>query len=129
MPRVPVRQWVLVLPKRLCYFLNLNAKVAGDVLKIFLRCLETAIIKLSPGAARNAKIAYHLKKPNPAGITHIFMTPIESILSLTRGLGNGLVVPDWRVISTLIFEGAFLGCSMKKAEQAAILALADRRDQ
>ena len=35
-PRVPVRQWVLSLPKRLRYYLYHDPKIASKVLKIFL---------------------------------------------------------------------------------------------
>ncbi len=56
LPRTPFRQWVLVLPKRLRFFLQRDSKHAGGVLRILLRALDTAIRKASPGAPRNARI-------------------------------------------------------------------------
>lgn len=34
-PRVPVRQWVLSLPKRLRYFVQRDCELAGEVLRVF----------------------------------------------------------------------------------------------
>lgn len=36
-PQVPVRQWVLSLPKRLRYFVHRDGELAGRVLKLWLR--------------------------------------------------------------------------------------------
>jgi hypothetical protein len=38
--RLPVRQWVLSLPKRLRYFVRHDARTVTAVLKIFLRVVE-----------------------------------------------------------------------------------------
>ena len=39
-PPLPVRQWVLAVPKRLRYFLNRDPEALGAVLHIFLRVIE-----------------------------------------------------------------------------------------
>ena len=44
-PKVPVRQWVLSLPKRLRYFLYHDAKLAGKVLRIFLDEIRKQLIQ------------------------------------------------------------------------------------
>jgi hypothetical protein len=49
--RLPVRQWVLSLPKRLGYFLRHNARTVAAVLNIFLRVIEQRLRECSP---RNA---------------------------------------------------------------------------
>jgi hypothetical protein len=54
LPRVPYRQWVLALPKRLRYFLHRDAAHAGAVLRIFLRAVETAIRDACPHAPPKA---------------------------------------------------------------------------
>ena len=36
-PRLPVRQWVLAVPKRLRYFLERDAALRGAALRLFLR--------------------------------------------------------------------------------------------
>ena len=54
-PRIPVRQWVLSVPKRVRYFIYHNKKVSRDVLKIFLRAVETTIRKRSPGAPSTSR--------------------------------------------------------------------------
>jgi len=55
-PRVPVRQWVLSVPKRVRYFLAKDSRIAGGVLRIFLRALNTKLKKASPGADREARL-------------------------------------------------------------------------
>jgi len=47
-PRVPMRQWVLTVPKRVRYFLQRNPKLFGGVLRVFMRALNTALRKHSP---------------------------------------------------------------------------------
>jgi hypothetical protein len=49
-PHLPVRQWVLSVPKRLRPFLHQTPEVASAVLGIFLRGLRTALREGSPGA-------------------------------------------------------------------------------
>ncbi|MBC8423237.1 transposase zinc-binding domain-containing protein, partial [bacterium] len=42
-PRVPIRQWVLSLPKRLRWFLRHRPETLAPLLKVFLRAVETAL--------------------------------------------------------------------------------------
>jgi hypothetical protein len=49
-PHLPVRQWVLSVPKRLRPFLHQTPEVASAVLGIFLRALRSALRDASPGA-------------------------------------------------------------------------------
>ena len=54
-PQVPVRQWVLALPKRLRYFVHRDAELAGRVLNVWLRALEHRLRAGSPGAPSTAR--------------------------------------------------------------------------
>jgi hypothetical protein len=54
-PRVPVRQWVLSLPKRLRYFLHHDPALIGPVLRIFLDAVEDRLKASSPGAPAPAR--------------------------------------------------------------------------
>ena len=49
-PHLPVRQWVLSVPKRTRPFLHQTPQVASAVLAIFLRGLRSALRDASPGA-------------------------------------------------------------------------------
>ena len=49
-PRLPVRQWVLSVPKRLRYFMQRDAAVLGMVLRIFLRVIGQTLQASSPGS-------------------------------------------------------------------------------
>ena len=60
-PRLPVRQWVLAVPKRLRYFLRDDADLQGAVLRIFLDAVERCLCEHSAGcgdAARSGAVAF-----------------------------------------------------------------------
>jgi hypothetical protein len=59
-PRLPVRQWVLSVPKRLRYFMQRDGAVLNMVLRIFLRVIAQSLQTHSPGAAPVAKAALHI---------------------------------------------------------------------
>jgi hypothetical protein len=59
-PRLPVRQWVLSVPKRLRYFMQGDAVVLNMVLRIFLRVIAQSLQAHGPGAANVDKAALHL---------------------------------------------------------------------
>jgi len=50
LPRVPFRQWVLSVPKRVRWHLREKPEAAGGLLKVFLRAVETMVRRRSPGA-------------------------------------------------------------------------------
>jgi len=54
-PPLPVRQWVLSMPKRLRYFLEREPVAASAVLHILLRVVEAHLRKHSPGASAQAR--------------------------------------------------------------------------
>jgi hypothetical protein len=54
-PQVPVRQWVLSLPKRLRYFLHHHVDRVNPVLRIFLAEVEAALRSCSPDAPDGAR--------------------------------------------------------------------------
>lgn len=60
-PPLPVRQWVLAVPKRLRYFLQEDADLQGAVLRIFLDVVERCLCEHSPGggaAAHSGAVAF-----------------------------------------------------------------------
>jgi hypothetical protein len=59
-PRLPVRQWVLSVPKRLRYFLQRDGAVLNMVLRIFLRVIAQSLQSCSPGAAQVDKATLHI---------------------------------------------------------------------
>jgi hypothetical protein len=54
-PPLPVRQWVLSVPKRLRYFLEREPAAASAVLHILLRVVEAHLRGRSPGASAQAR--------------------------------------------------------------------------
>ncbi len=49
------RQWVVALPKRLRYFVHRDAELAGRVLNVWLRALESRLRQCCPGAPASAR--------------------------------------------------------------------------
>lgn len=54
-PRVPARQWVLSVPKRVRYLFRHESDTVGAVPRIFMRALETTLRQASPGAPATAR--------------------------------------------------------------------------
>ena len=59
-PRLPVRQWVLSVPKRLRYFMQRDGAVLNMVLRIFLRVITQTLQTHSPGPAHVDRAALHI---------------------------------------------------------------------
>jgi len=59
-PRLPVRQWVLSVPKRLRYFMQRDGVVLNMVLRIFLRVIAQNLHANCPGAANADKASLHI---------------------------------------------------------------------
>jgi hypothetical protein len=55
-PPLPVRQWVLAVPKRLRYFLQRDTALQGAVLRIFLSVVERCLREHSPSSPADARI-------------------------------------------------------------------------
>lgn len=56
LPPLPVRQWVLAVPKRLRYFLHRDADLQGAALRVFLRAVEQRLRAHSPGSGPAARL-------------------------------------------------------------------------
>jgi len=56
LPPLPVRQWVLAVPKRLRYFLQRDADLQGAALRLFLRVVEQHLRAHSPGSGPAARL-------------------------------------------------------------------------
>jgi hypothetical protein len=59
-PRLPVRQWVLSVPKRLRYFMQRDGAVLNMVLRIFLRVIAQSLQSNSAGAVNVDKATLHI---------------------------------------------------------------------
>lgn len=55
LPDLPLRQWVLVVPKRLRYFLQRDPELQGAALRLFLRAVEQCLRAHSAGAGPAAR--------------------------------------------------------------------------
>jgi hypothetical protein len=55
-PRLPVRQWVLSVPKRLRYHLERDPAIQNAALRIFLNAIERTLRQCSPGASATSQL-------------------------------------------------------------------------
>jgi hypothetical protein len=55
LPRVPFRQWVLSVPKRVRWHMQRKPEVVSGLLRIFLRAVETTLRQRSPDALEGAR--------------------------------------------------------------------------
>ncbi len=85
-PQVPVRQWVITLPKRLRYFLLRDSQLTGRVLQISLRVIERTLRAHCPDAPHTAKYG---------GITYIHRlgSMLNAHLHYHRCLIDGVFTP------------------------------------
>ena len=75
-PRLPVRQWVLSVPKRLRYFMQRDGAVLNMVLRIFLRVIAQSLSVHCPGAARVDRAALHI---GAVAFLHRFSSDITGV--------------------------------------------------
>jgi hypothetical protein len=59
-PCLPVRQWVLSVPKRLRYYMQRDGATLRMVLRIFLRVIAQSLQANSAGAKNSDKAALHI---------------------------------------------------------------------
>jgi len=55
LPRVPYRQWVLSVPKRIRWHMREKPEVTSGLLQVFLRAVETTVRQRSPDAPSGAR--------------------------------------------------------------------------
>jgi hypothetical protein len=56
LPTLPLRQWVLSLPKGIRPFMPPDPRLAGDVLRVLLRAIRTTLRRASPSATGDAQL-------------------------------------------------------------------------
>ena len=59
-PQLPVRQWVLSVPKRLRYYLQRDKGALNAALRTFLRVVQQSLQTHCPGAAKADPASLHL---------------------------------------------------------------------
>jgi hypothetical protein len=59
-PRLPVRQWVLSVPKRLRYYLQRDKGALNAALRIFLRVVQQSLLTHCPSATQCDPTSLHL---------------------------------------------------------------------
>ena len=121
-PRLPVRQWVLSFPKRLRYFLQRDAELAGRVLRIFLRAVEAKLRAANPDAPANARFG---------GVTFVqrFGSALNAHLHFHCCLIDGVFAADGEGMR--FYEATALGdaevAELQEVVRQRVLGLFERR--
>lgn len=99
LPWLPVRQWVLSVPKRLRPYLHHDPEVAGGVLHVFLRAIRSTLRDASPGAPRSVRDArmgavsfLHRFGSSLNAHFHYHVVVLDGVFSGTEGDGKGSAV-------------------------------------
>ena len=95
-PRLPVRQWVLAVPKRLRYFMQRDGAALNMVLRIFLQVIAQSLQTHSPGAANVDKAALHIGAiafihrfgSSLNGHVHFHVCVVDGVLEEVAGQGD-----------------------------------------
>ena len=95
-PRLPVRQWVLSVPKRLRYFMQRDGAVLNMVLRIFLRVIAQSLQDHCAGAARVNKAAQHIGAvafihrfgSSLNGHVHFHVCAVDGVFEEVAGVGE-----------------------------------------
>jgi hypothetical protein len=86
-PPLPVRQWVLSLPKRLRYFLRQDRKAVTAVLNIFLRVVEQALREYAPDGREKGRLG-------AVSFVHRFGSALNEHLHFHCCVIDGMFAPD-----------------------------------
>ncbi len=100
-PQLPVRQWVLSLPKRLRYFLRHDRRTVTAVLTIFLRVVEQVLRERAPGAAPKARLV-------AVSFVHRFGSALNAHLHFHCCVIDGVFEPDQGSDEAVRFREAVL---------------------
>ena len=82
-PDLPLRQWVLAVPKRLRYFLERDAGLQGAALRLFLRAVESCLRAHSAHAGPAARLG-------AVAFIHRFGSSLNAHLHFREGLQKSL---------------------------------------
>ena len=97
LPRLPVRHWVLPVPKRLRYFMQRDGATPNMVLRIFPRVIAQMLQANSPGAAHANKAALHTGAvafihrfgSSPNEHVHFHVCVVDGVLEAVVGEAGG----------------------------------------
>jgi hypothetical protein len=113
-PRLPVRQWVLSVPKRLRYFMQRDGAVLNMVLRIFLRVIAQTLQTHSPGAAHMDKAGLHI---GAIAFIHRFGSSLTNTSTSTFVLWTGCL-RKWRARAMLMRPSNLIaGCHLSRGHR------------
>jgi hypothetical protein len=91
LPRVPIRQWVLAVPKRIRWFVQRNRKVASRVLTIFIGEVEGS----RRIGVRPRHLTYLNEKCHDKHVVGISLLSRKNSLAFKMYKRMGLIASDW----------------------------------
>jgi len=119
-PRLPVRQWVLSVPKRLRYFLQRDTALQGAVLRILLREVERCLREHSPGCNSNTKA-----RIGAVAFIHRFGSSLNEHVHFHCCIVDGVFQPAANIGDTTDAADAVAGVDFHAATGLDAAAIAD----
>ena len=127
-PRLPVRQWVLSVPKRLRYFMQRDGAVLGMVLRIFLRVIAQTLQANSPGAQNPDKTALHIGAvafiyrfgSSLNEHVHLHVCAVDGVFEEAAGEGGAAAQAQARAPGVIFHPASGIACEVVAQEQASL---------
>jgi hypothetical protein len=125
-PRLPVRQWVLSVPKRLRYFMQRDGAVLGMVLRIFLRVIAQTLQANSPGAQNPDKTALHIGAvafiyrfgSSLNEHVHLHVCAVDGVFEEAAGEGGAAAQAQARAPGVIFHPASGIACEVVAQVQA-----------
>jgi len=121
-PRLPVRQWVLSVPKRLRYFLQRDTALQGAVLRIFLSGVERCLREHSPDCETTARIG-------AIAFIHRFGSSLNAHTHFHCCVVDGVFQPAAKIGETVDAADAVAGVDFHAATDLDTAAIASIQTQ
>jgi hypothetical protein len=127
-PRLPVRQWVLSVPKRLRYFMQRDGAVLGMVLRIFLRVIAQTLQANSPGAQNPDKTALHIGAvafihrfgSSLNEHVHLHVCAVDGVFEEAAGEGGAAAQAQARAPGVIFHPASGIACEVVAQVQASL---------
>ena len=127
-PRLPVRQWVLSVPKRLPYFMQRDGAVLGMVLRIFLRVIAQTLQANSPGAQNPDKTALHIGAvafiyrfgSSLNEHVHLHVCTVDGVFEEAAGEGGAAAQAQARAPGVIFHPASGIACEVVAQVQTSL---------
>ena len=128
LPCLPVRQWVLSVPKRLRYYMQRDGATLGMVLRIFLRVIAQTLQANSAGAKNSDKAALHIGAvafihrfgSSLNEHVHFHVCAVDGVFEEAAGEGGAAAQAQARAPGVIFHPASGIACEVVAQVQASL---------